>query len=193
MPDAAPVMTAIFPLRRSDTVVPHLLKWHQLRAPRCNRRLARPSRDQYDEQSDDCRWCRAENNCRGVPRPMNSEAAALSAPPWPRCTSRSSNSSGHQAGSAGLRPLSGPQPGGLKVRSGSGVPVRGRRELPFICDRRVGDQCHRHERRRMAGSKSLPTYVAGTFQRQLSTVAVAHPSRHRPSAVSLKRALGPRD
>jgi len=32
----------------------------------CNRRLALPSRDQYEERSDGCRWCRAKNNCRGA-------------------------------------------------------------------------------------------------------------------------------
>ena len=41
--------------------------------------------------------------------------------------------------SAGLRPLSGRQTGGLKVRSGSVVPVHGPRKLPLTGDLRLGE------------------------------------------------------
>jgi len=60
---------------------------------------------------------------------------------------------------------------------GSEVPVRARRKLPLAGDPRDGGQCHRHERRRTAGSKVLRAYVAGNSQWQVPTVAVVHPSK----------------
>jgi len=59
------------------------------------------------------------------------------------------------------------------------------RKLTLAGDPREGRQRHRPERRRMAGCKVLQTYVAGSSQRQVSTVAVVHLSK--PTDCSLKR------
>jgi hypothetical protein len=59
---------------------------------------------------------------------------------------------------------------------GREAPVRSRRKLTPTGELEAGE-CHRHERRRRPGSGVQRTYVAGSSQRQVSTVAVVHPSQ----------------
>jgi len=79
-----------------------------------------------------------------------------------------------------LRVLPGDLFASLTDRYGSGVPVRAMRKLTLTCEPREGCQRHRHERRRMAGSKVLRTYVAGNSQRQVDCgTTLRTPQQHK--------------